>query len=79
MSSYCLMFSKTSIFVVSFRASGKEPACQSRRYKRHGFDPWIGEIPGIGNGIPLQYSCLEKSMDRGACLAIVQVVEKSWL
>ena len=26
-------------------ASGKEPACQSRRPKRCGFDPWIGEIP----------------------------------
>ena len=26
-------------------ASGKEPACQCRRYKRHGFDPWISKIP----------------------------------
>ena len=26
-------------------ASGKEPACQCRRGKRHGFDPWIGKIP----------------------------------
>ena len=25
--------------------SGKEPTCQSRRHKRHGFDPWIGRIP----------------------------------
>ena len=25
--------------------SGKESACQCRRHKRHGFDPWIGEIP----------------------------------
>ena len=25
--------------------SGKEPACQSRRLKRHGFDPWVGKIP----------------------------------
>ena len=24
---------------------GKEPACQCRRHKRHGFDPWIGKIP----------------------------------
>ena len=31
------------------------------------FDPWIGNIswsPGEGNSYPLQYSCLEKSMDR---------------
>ena len=26
-------------------ASGKEPACQCRRHKRHGFDPWVGKIP----------------------------------
>ena len=26
-------------------ASGKEPACQYRRCKRRGFDPWVGKIP----------------------------------
>ena len=26
-------------------ASGKEPACQSRRHKRLRFDPWVGKIP----------------------------------
>ena len=26
-------------------ASGKEPACQCRRHKRGGFDPWVGKIP----------------------------------
>ena len=25
--------------------SGKEPACQCRRYKRLGFDPWVRKIP----------------------------------
>ena len=25
--------------------SGKESACQCRRHKRHGFDPWVGKIP----------------------------------
>ena len=25
--------------------SGKESACQCRRCKRHGFDPWVGKIP----------------------------------
>ena len=25
--------------------SGKEPACQCRRHKRPGFDPWVGKIP----------------------------------
>ena len=26
-------------------ASGKEPACQCRRHKRHEFDPWVRKIP----------------------------------
>ena len=26
-------------------ASDKEPACQCRRHKRYGFDPWVGKIP----------------------------------
>ena len=39
-------------------------ACQCRRPKRHGFDPWVGKTPGGGHGNPLQYSCLEKPMDR---------------
>ena len=26
-------------------ASGKEPACQGRRCRRLGFDPWLGKIP----------------------------------
>ena len=26
-------------------ASGKESTCQYKRYKRHGFDPWVGKIP----------------------------------
>ena len=37
--------------------------------------------PGVGNGNPLQYSCLENPMHRGAWLAIVYRVIKSrtWL
>ena len=26
-------------------ASGKEPVCQCRRHKRHGFNSWVGKIP----------------------------------
>ena len=26
-------------------ANGKEPACQFRRQKRYGFNPWVGKIP----------------------------------
>jgi hypothetical protein len=38
----------------------------------------VREIPGQGNSNPLQYSCLENSMDRGAWQAIVHGVAKSW-
>ena len=34
------------------------------------FDPWVGKIPGEGNGDPLQYSCLDNPMDGGAWWAI---------
>ena len=39
--------------------------------------PGTGRSPGEGNGNPLQYSCLENSMDRGAWQAIVNGVAKS--
>ena len=45
--------------------------------KRCGFNFWVGKIPlEKGNGNPLQYSCLEKSMDRGAWRATVCGVTK---
>ena len=37
-----------------------------------------GRSPGEGNGNPLQYSCLENPMDRGACQDTVHGVAKSW-
>ena len=44
----------THIYVKGFPGgdSGKEPACQSRRGRRCEFDPWVGKIPGEGNGQP---------------------------
>ena len=44
--------------------------------KRCGFDPWVRKMPGVRNGNPLQYSCLENSMDGGACWATVYGVTK---
>ena len=38
--------------------------------------PGSGRSPGGGNGNPLQYSCLENPMDRGAWWAIVHGVAK---
>ena len=42
---------------------GKESACDAGDT---GLIPELGRYPGEGNGNPLQYSCLENSMDRGA-------------
>ena len=39
--------------------------------------PGWGRSPGVGNGNPLQYSCLENPMDRGAWWATVHGVAKS--
>ena len=38
--------------------------------------PKLGRSPGEGNGNPLQYSCLENSMDRGAWRDTVHGVAK---
>ena len=43
-----------------------------------GLSPGLGRCPGEGNGNPLQYPCLENSMDRGAWWATVHGVTKSW-
>ena len=40
--------------------------------------PGSGRFPGVGNGNPLQYSCLENSMSRGARKATVHGVANSW-
>ena len=39
--------------------------------------PGLGRSPGVGQGNPLQYSCLE-SMDRGDSQERVQRVTKGW-
>ena len=38
---------------------------------------WVGKIPGVGNGNPLHYSCLETSMDRGDLWATVHGITNS--
>ena len=62
--------------------SGKEPACQCRRCRRSGFNPWVGRFPGEGNGNSLEYSCLENPMNQGAWWATVRPqgrrVEHNW-
>ena len=43
-----------------------------------GLIPGLGRSAGGGHGNPLQYSCLENPMDRGAWWATVHRATKSW-
>ena len=49
-------------------SDGKETACNAGDL---GSIPGSGRLPGVGTGNPLQYSCLENSMDREAWKATV--------
>ena len=40
--------------------------------------PGLGRTPGGGHGNPVQFSCLENPMDRGAWQATVHRITKSW-
>ena len=42
-----------------------------------GLIPGLGRSAGEGDGNPLQYSCLENSMDRGAWCAMVHGIAKN--
>ena len=55
-------------------SEGKESACNAGN---PGSIPGSGGYPGEGNGNPLQYCCLENSMDRGTWQATVLGVVKS--
>ena len=55
-------------------SESKESACNAGVL---GSIPGLGRSPGEGNVNPLQYSCLENPIDRGACWATVHGVVKS--
>ena len=43
----------------------KNPASNTGDTRDAGSVPGLGRFPGVGNGTPLQYSCLENSVYRG--------------
>jgi len=51
------------LYISPWWLSGKETACNAGDA---GLIPGSRRSPGEGNGNPLQYSCLENPMDRGA-------------
>ena len=56
-------------------SDGKESACNAGDPS---LIPGVRKVTGEGNGNPLQNSCLENSMDRGAWRARVHGVSKNW-
>ena len=56
-------------------SDGRESACNAGDL---GLILGLGRFAGEGNSYPLQYSCLENSMDRGTWQATVHRVPKSW-
>ena len=49
----------------------KNPPVNAEDIRDRGLIPGLGRSPGVGNGNPLQYSCLENPTDRGAWWATV--------
>ena len=58
-------------------ASGKEPAFYAGDVRDSSSIPGLERSPGGGHGNPLQYSCLESPVDKGACQATAHRVAKS--
>ena len=55
----------------------KNPSANAGDVRDMGLIPGSGRSPGGGHGNPLQYSCLENSLDRGAWWATVHGVADS--
>ena len=55
----------------------KNPLASARKARDSSLIPGLGRSPGVGSGNPLQYSCLENSMNRGTWRATVHEAAKS--
>ena len=82
------VLSRTSLFKCIYTLiklpwwhSSKESACNAGAAGDRSSIPGLGRSPGGGHGNPVQYSCLQNPMDRGAWQATVHGVTKSrtWL
>ena len=61
----------------NYGTMGKESICNAGDTGDMGLIPGLGRSPGEGHGDPLQYSCRENPMDRGAWWATVHRIAKS--
>ena len=60
-----------------YQVAGKNLPANAGDTRDSGLISGLGRSPGVGNGNPLQYSCLENSMDSGAWWATVYGVIKT--
>ena len=76
---HCSMFGANCCFLTHIQVSQKtvKVVWYSQLFKHFPQFAVIHTVNGEGNGNPLQYSCLENSMDRGTWWAIVHGVAKS--
>ena len=68
----CLIWASQVMLVV------KNPPANAGDIRDLGLIPGLGRSFGGGHGDPLQYSCLENPVDRGAWQATVQSATKNW-
>ena len=66
-----------SHYGLPYGSVGEKSACNAADTENPGLIPGSRRSPGLGNGNPLQYSCLKNIMDRGTQRVTVQRVEKS--
>ena len=71
---YIGVYTYIGIYTFPGGSDGKESACNAGD---PGLIPGLGRTPGEGTGNPLQYSCLENSMERGVWWATVHGVTES--
>ena len=65
-----------NVWVSQVALEVKNLPANARDIRDTGSIPGSGRFPNGGHGNPLQYSCLENPMDRGACWAAVHGVTK---
>ena len=74
---YWLINCTKCTILINGGTSGEEPACHAGDIGDSGLIPGSGRSPGGGHGNPLQYSCLENPIDRGAWQVTAHRVLKS--
>ena len=65
------------VITFAYDSSGSDGKESAYNAGDPGLIPGSGRSPGEGNGNPLQYSCLENPMDRGAWPATIHGISKS--